>query len=430
MVPPVFENRIVWLIAVMHRQMRSCRAFLRKLPLLQVTPTDLRHPFPADRFLFPVFFFLIPPQFDKVAMNFSRISACLSIAMTALTVAMPAMAAVSPAPGSGASAATPAPTPKGPDSYDPTRPFATPDSPPGALDSLPPRVPVAPAASPIQKRIGPAPVRSATNSFLWEVKSPTATVWLFGTMHVGKQSFYPLSEAVESAFDQSAKLVVEADIGGAVLSAEMDALISYPPPDALDKHIPKPLYARLKTQLARLNMPEEVVKPMKPFVVGGFLSVMEFSRFGYDMNLGVDAYLLARAKEAGKPVGELESMTAQLKMMNNMPAKLQEDFLENAIAALELGRAAEQVTGMVNAWQTGDGKLMADVTADVNRGMKSIAQLDDIMLHGRHEAMLKKIEGYLAAKAVHFVAVGSLHLVGPRGLVQMLKTRGYEVTQK
>lgn len=360
-------------------------------------------------------------------MNFSRISACLTFA---LSVTMSAFAAVSPAPTLQAPATAASASPNNTDTYDPTRPGATPIAPPPATDVLPPRAPISPTVSPTHKRIGPAPVPSRTHSFLWEVKSPTATVWLFGTMHVGKQSFYPLSEAVETAFDQSAKLVVEADIGGAAPSAELDSLISYAPPDTLDKHIPKPLYQRLKTQLARLNMPEEAVKPMKPFVVGGFLSVMEFSRFGYDMNLGVDAYLLARARDAAKPVGELESMTAQLKMMNNMPAKLQEDFLENAITALELGRSAEQVTGMVNAWQTGDGKLMADVTADVNRGMKSIAQLDEILLHGRHEAMLKKIEGYLAAKAVHFVALGSLHLVGPRGLVQMLKTRGYEVTQK
>ena len=360
-------------------------------------------------------------------MNFSRLSVGLTFA---LSVTMSAIAAVANEPTTLVPAATASSPPKNTDTYDPTRPGATPIAPPPASDVLLPRAPISPTVSPTHKRIGPAPVPSRTNSFLWEVKSPTATVWLFGTMHVGKQSFYPLSEAVESAFDQSAKLVVEADIGGSVPSAEMDSLISYSPPDTLDKHIPKPLYERLKTQLARLNMPEEAVKPMKPFVVGGFLSMMEFSRFGYDMNLGVDAYLLERAKAAAKPVGELESMTAQLKMMNNMPAKLQEDFLENAITALELGRAAEQVTGMVNAWQTGDGKLMAEVTAEVNRGMKSTAQLDDIMLHGRHEAMVKKIEGYLAAKAVHFVAVGSLHLVGPRGLVQMLKSRGYEVTQK
>ena len=117
-------------------------------------------------------------------------------------------------------------------------------------------------------------------------------------------------------------------------------------------------------------------------------------------------------------------------MLVSMPANLQEAFLDNAVAALELGRSADQVTGMVNAWQTGDTKLMEEVTADVNRGMRLASQLDDIMLHARHDPMLKKIEGYLAGKGAYFVAVGSLHLVGPRGLVQALKAKGYEVSQK
>lgn len=317
-------------------------------------------------------------------------------------------------------AAKPA-APAGTDIYDPTRPQNAP-----AAD-----LPATPASiAPPRKRIGPAPVPSRTKSFLWEVKSPTGVVWLFGTIHVGKQAFYPLPEVVETAFDQSAKLVVEADTGMAVSDAEMQALIGYTPPDTLDKHLPIRLYERLKTQLARLEMPEDAVKSMKPFVVGGLLSVLEFSRLGYDMNLGVDAYLLARAKDAGKPVGELESMTAQLKMMNAMPVNLQEDFLDNALATLELKRSPEQVTGIVNAWQTGDTALMAEVTAEVNRGMKSTDRLNAILLHGRHDAMLKKIEGYLAAKATHFVAVGSLHLIGPQGLIQLLQHKGYEVTQK
>ena len=36
----------------------------------------------------------------------------------------------------------------------------------------------------------------------------------------------------------------------------------------------------------------------------------------------------------------------------------------------------------------------------------------------------------LAGKETYFVAVGSLHLVGPRGLIQVLQSRGYEVKQK
>ena len=44
--------------------------------------------------------------------------------------------------------------------------------------------------------------------------------------------------------------------------------------------------------------------------------------------------------------------------------------------------------------------------------------------------MLAKIEGYLnESRERHFIAVGALHLAGPRGLVEQLKKRGYVVKQ-
>lgn len=317
--------------------------------------------------------------------------------------------------------------------YDPTRSAATPkrEAPkPATATPAEPVIQIPPAtASPI-KRIGPAPVPSKTKTFLWEVKSPTNTAYLFGTIHVGKKAFYPLPEQVETAFDNSRKLVVEADVSDQAGTGDVSDLVGYKSPDTLDKHIPLPLFERLKTQLARLRIPTSAVQPMKPFVVGGFLSVVEFSRLGYDMNLGVDAYLISRAKHAGKPVEELESARAQLELLSNMPQALQEAFLDNAITTLETERAADQVTGMVNAWQTGDTKLMADVTLEINKGMRDGTKLDEILLYGRHDAMVRKIMGYLDSKDTHFIAVGSLHLLGPRGLVQALKNKGYEVNQK
>ena len=266
-------------------------------------------------------------------------------------------------------------------------------------------------------------------AFIWEIKSKTTVAYLYGTIHVGKRTFYPLPATVEAAFKQSQLIVVEADISNSDGLGDIEAIINYKAPDSLDKHIPMPLFERLKVQLARLNIPLEAVKPMKPFLIGGFLAVAEFSRLGYDMNFGVDGYLINKAKEDKKPILELESQAGQLRMLNEMSPVLQEAFLENAISALESGRSPDQVTGMVNAWQSGDVNLMGEVAKGVNKGMRMTDQLDEMLVHGRHAAMVKKIENYLDGSVPHFVAIGSLHLVGPRGLVEILKARGYEVKQ-
>ena len=329
-----------------------------------------------------------------------------------------ALALLVPALGAGAApptAAAPAAQPP----FDPTKPASA------ASGST--VIPVGPtlAVTPLTDIARPG----NTKAFLWEIKSKTSVTYLFGTIHVGKPAFYPLPPAVEAALKRSQRLVVEADISNSEGLADIDTIINYKAPDSLDKHIAMPLFERLKIQLVRLNIPLDAVKPMKPFLIGGFLSIAEFSKLGYDMNFGVDAYLIGQAIEGNKPILELESQAGQLKMLNDMSAMLQEAFLENAISTLESGKAPDQVTGMVNAWQSGDTSLMQEVASSVNRNMRMTEQLDEVLLHSRHDAMLKKIENYLEGSVSHFVAVGSLHLVGPRGLVEMLKARGFEVRQ-
>ena len=49
-------------------------------------------------------------------------------------------------------------------------------------------------------------------SFLWRVQSKANTVYVLGSLHLSKKEIYPLNQKIESAFDQSNVLVVEANI--------------------------------------------------------------------------------------------------------------------------------------------------------------------------------------------------------------------------
>ena len=286
----------------------------------------------------------------------------------------------------------------------------------------------APLATPAAATV-PAAESNTSKSFIWEVRSASNTVYLFGTIHVGKRSFYPLPDAVENALEKSASLVVEADITKTENEENLRPLIAFRPPLSLESQVSAPLYQRLQQQLLRLKLPADGLRELKPYIAGGFIAIAEFTRLGYDRNFGVDAYLIAAAQREKKPVLELESQLGQLRMFDSMSAPLQEAFLDNALTAIEAGKTPEQVTGMVNAWQSGDAKLMQEVTSDVNQGMRQSAEIEELLVYSRHPEMLKKIEGFLADQQPYFVAIGSLHLVGPRGLVELLRAKGYTVRQ-
>jgi len=83
----------------------------------------------------------------------------------------------------------------------------------------------------------------------------------------------------------------------------------------------------------------------------------------------------------------------------------------------------------VAAWQSGNASMMEEAVKLANEGMKLTATLDEKVLYGRNAKMATRIEEFLKGGDKHFVAVGAMHLVGKRGLVEMLRAKGYEIRQ-
>jgi uncharacterized protein YbaP (TraB family) len=146
--------------------------------------------------------------------------------------------------------------------------------------------------------------------------------------------------------------------------------------------------------------------------------------------MGIDAYLIKKAREEKKTVVEVEGIDMQVKLMDSLTDSENRMIFDGTLTALESGLTGEQITGMVNAWQSGDPELMLEIARKYNDQVPGAREFEEKFIWARHEDMAKKIEGYLASKERHFVAVGALHLAGPRGLVEMLRKRGYIVRQR
>jgi len=267
-------------------------------------------------------------------------------------------------------------------------------------------------------------------NFLWEVTSLANRAYLFGTLHAGRKDWYPLPRAVEEALADSQVLVVEADISKMKEMAESSEATLYKPPDSLRHHVTPADYARLLKLLPRYRISESEVARMKPFMAVSLLVFSEWARQGYVPQLGVDAYLIAKAHAEKKPVVELEGVENQMRMMDSLTDAESRTLFAGTLGALESGLTAEQIRGMVEAWQVGDPALMLEVARRYNERVNGAAEFEEKFVWSHHDAMLARIEGYLnETKARHFIAVGALHLAGPRGLVEQLRARGYMVRQ-
>ena len=286
--------------------------------------------------------------------------------------------------------------------------------------------PATPATSAV-----PTEPQAQAKHFLWEVQSMTNRLWLFGTIHAGKAEWTPLPDVIERALAESQVLVVEADVTNVDAMAKSTTTMTYAPPDELVAHVFPGDYVRFKALLEKQGIPEQAVKRMKPFPAASLLMFSEWGHQGYQPHYGIDSYLIRKSRALGKTIVEIEGIEAQAKLVDSLTDDEERAAFAGTITAVESGLTGEQIEGMVKAWQSGDTFLLLEVARRYNEKIPGARDLEEKFVWSRHEAMIKKIEDWLnKSDRRHFVAVGALHLTGPRGLVELLRKKGYLVRQR
>ena len=59
----------------------------------------------------------------------------------------------------------------------------------------------------------------------------------------------------------------------------------------------------------------------------------------------------------------------------------------------------------------------------------AIIELNERLYFQRNIKMTRSIKSYLKQKGQYFVVVGAGHLIGDKGIVQLLKNAGYRITR-
>jgi len=283
--------------------------------------------------------------------------------------------------------------------------------------------------------IGLLSLSTSANSprpLLYEVRSSTSTVYLFGTIHVGTASMYPLDPAALAAFHQADALVLEADPTdqSSVVAAMAEAL--YSPPDSLAQHISAELFREVNALLPMGGISVDYVKQLRPHLLAMVLSIGEVQRLGYDPALGLDLYFAKEAKILGKPILQLESMADQMAMFHALPARVQEDMLRATVDNIKAGKTKEDLDELVSAWLAGDPDaiLQALVNEVGQLDSQSAAVLRSIVFDQRNVTMAQRVEMLLREQKSYFVAVGAAHLAGATGLPALLEKKGFTVRRR
>ena len=263
---------------------------------------------------------------------------------------------------------------------------------------------------------------------LYEVKSDTGTVYLFGTIHVGKPEFYPLNASTNQAFAASSVLYLEVNLSEAGLAQSASELATDPAGTSLDRVLAPSAMTKVDAVLERYGIPREAAVRMKPWMLGQTLLLMEAARRGYDPALATEIHLLGLATAQHKEVRGLETLAQQFAIFEKMPELAQQKFLEDIVDEISGQRLARNLDALVDAWARGDGAaLEAELARERAEATPYERDVLPRLIDDRNLTMADAVAALARERRTVFVAVGALHLVGPEGIVARLRSRGLAV---
>ena len=264
-------------------------------------------------------------------------------------------------------------------------------------------------------------------SFAWKATGKGGTIYVMGSIHMMSASFYPLNPALEAAFKDSDLLVEEVDMAEMLDPAMALTMMTrgmLPSNQSLDKLLSPATLALVKKAVGDVGGDGGPLMRFKPWMLAMALEGIELNKVGFDPALGLDKHFYDQAKETGRAVQGLETVEYQISRFDDMTMEQQERMLAQTLKELETEIAAAGKLG--DAWKTGDVSVLERMTlAD----LKSDPLLYQRLLVERNRNWMPKIEALFARRGKALVVVGAAHLVGPDGVIAMLRARGYTVEQ-
>lgn len=268
---------------------------------------------------------------------------------------------------------------------------------------------------------------AANRTFVWKVSGQQTAIYLMGSVHLLSKDYYPLSPPLDAAFKDSDLLVEEVDMGE-MLEPELQLRIltlgMLPPGRSIESVLSPATFDLVSRKVAALGLPIEPLKQFKPWSLSLMLMNLVWANAGFDPNLGLDKHFYDMAKASGRLVQGLETTEFQISRFDEMTMPRQDRMLAETI--MELETATASVENVLAAWRTGD---VDTVERLLLQDLRKDPEMYQRLLVERNRNWLPKLEALFNRRGRALVIVGAAHLVGPDGLLQTLKSKGYTIEQ-
>lgn len=279
-----------------------------------------------------------------------------------------------------------------------------------------------PASAPTPQQLQAAQAQAKDRGFLWRVTKDGRTHHLFGTIHVGKLEWAFAGAKLRAALADAQTLAFELDPLDPALQSSLRTA------GAGSAALPAALDEQLRREIERACIPAQAVAGLHPMMQAMSAMVVDAARDGLQVAYGQEFVLAGFAKARNLRTVSLETAERQLAAIIPSDPAQAERTLGSTLEQMRSGLGRRVLLRMAAAWERGDLQEIESyerwcdcVETDDDRAM--LKALND----DRNPAMADRIETLHGRGQRLFVAVGALHMTGPKALPALLQARGFRV---
>lgn len=258
------------------------------------------------------------------------------------------------------------------------------------------------------------------NTLLWEISGNgmQKSSYLFGTMHLLCAEDTKLSDNLKNIIKESEQIYFEIDMDNFMEILGAMKYLKMNGNKKLQDFLSEAEYKKVKDYFEKNPgmIPLEMMQYFKPYFISSLISEKTMA---CNTQGGMEQAIMEESKQYKKEIKGLETVQFQASVFDSIPYDQQAQELVKYIDSVD--KKADVTRELVAVYKSQDLKKIQELTEKEEGG---VSEFIDILLFNRNEDWVKKMLKIFPSGRVLF-AVGAAHLPGEKGLINLLRDKGF-----
>lgn len=269
----------------------------------------------------------------------------------------------------------------------------------------------------------PAP-KDDDNGLLFEISGDglKKSSYIFGTFHILCPTDMMPMDKFSPYIDKIDQLIMEIDMDNPAETGAMAKGAAITDGRTIKDVLKPEEYAKVDEMFKNtVGVSVDAVKMLKPAILS-VLVVTSPKMLGCSPPSSYELSLVKLAADKKKPIVGLETVEFQSKTLESTPLEKQAQSLVKM--ANDPQKAEDELKKLIATYKEQDIDKLHSLAVEQD---KDDVNFEKNLLDDRNAAWIPKIESNIKTSP-SFIAVGAGHLGGPKGVVSLLRAKGYKVT--